>query len=124
CQSRQRRQRPGAAPTDWEAVSPVDFAGIEKPLTDSTGHELFDLRGRDTQSGRSLRLVFGDQWAGDIVVVARALVDRIARCHPVALGIKQHPGEQAWLVRAGAGVALGGIAGEPHLNRTPERLVD
>ena len=29
----------------------VDIAGIEKPLTDSADHELFDLRGRDTQSG-------------------------------------------------------------------------
>ena len=34
----------------------VDAARIEKPLTGSAGHELFDLRGRDTQSGRALRL--------------------------------------------------------------------
>src|SRR5262249_61486109 len=29
----------------------VDIAGIKKSLTGSAGHELFDLRGRDTQSG-------------------------------------------------------------------------
>src|SRR6516225_5767612 len=52
----------------------VDIAGIEKPLTDSADHELFDLRGRKTQSGRSLRLMFGDQWARDIVVVPRVFL--------------------------------------------------
>jgi hypothetical protein len=36
----------------------------------------------------------------------------------------QQPGEQARLVSACAGDALGGIAGEPHLNRIPQRLVD
>src|SRR5215469_15806688 len=102
----------------------VDIARIEKPLTDSAGHELFDLRGRDTQSGRSLRLTFSDQRARDIVVVARALLDRVGRRHAVAVAIKQHPGEQAWLGRAGAGVALRGIADELRLHCLPERLVD
>src|SRR5215472_4169600 len=102
----------------------VDIAGIEKPLTDSAVHELVDLRGRDTQSGRSLRLTFGDQRARDIVVVARVLLDRVGWRHPVAVAIKQHPGEQAGLASAGASVALGGIAGKPHLNRIPQRLID
>src|SRR5262249_62184282 len=31
----------------------VEAAGIEKPLAHSAGHELFALRGPDTQSGRS-----------------------------------------------------------------------
>src|SRR5215472_451974 len=69
-------------------------------------------------------LILGDQRARDIVAVAPALFDGIARRHPVALAIKQHPGEQARLVCAGASIALGGIAGELHLNRIPQRLVD
>src|SRR5215813_1476610 len=85
---------------------------------------MVDLRGWETQSSRSLGLIFGDQRARNIVAVACALFDRIARRHPIAIAIKQHPGEQAWLVSAGAGVALGGIAGEPHPNRIPERLID
>src|SRR6516162_2127706 len=85
---------------------------------------MLDLRGWNAQGGGAFALILGDQRAGDIVAVAPALLDRIARRHPVALGIKQHPGEQARLVSAGASVALGGIAGEPHLNRIPERLVD
>jgi hypothetical protein len=50
-----------------------------------------------------------DQRAGDIVAVARALFDRIARRHPVALAIKQQPGEQARLVSAWA-AKLGTVA--------------
>src|SRR5262249_23488930 len=102
----------------------VDIAGIEKPLTDSAGHELFDLPGPDTPSGRSLRLTFGDQRARDIVVVPRALLDRVGRRHAVAIAIKQHPGEQAGLASAGASVALATVAGELCLNRIPQRLID
>src|SRR6516162_1787421 len=85
---------------------------------------MLDLRGWNAQDGGALALILGDQRARDIVAVARALFDRIARRHPVALGVEQHPGEQARLVSACAGGALGGIAGEPHLNRIPQRLVD
>jgi hypothetical protein len=90
----------------------------------SSGYELLDLRGWDTQPGRSLGLICGDQRARDIVAVARALFDCIARRHAVAVAIKQHPGEQAWLVSAGAGGALSGIAGELRLHRIPPRLID
>src|SRR5262244_2754883 len=98
--------------------------GSRSPLAQSAGHEVFDLRGWDTQPGRSLNPIFRDQRARNIVAVACALFDRMARRHPVAVVIKQHPGEQAWLVSAGAGGALSGIAGEPHPNRIPERLID
>src|SRR5215469_1498136 len=101
----------------------VDIAGIEKPLTDSAGHELFDLRGRDTQSGRSLRLTFSDQRARDIVVVARVLLDRVGWRHPVAVAIKQHPGEQAGLASAGASVAPAAVAGELCPTRQFSRMV-
>src|SRR6516165_9011260 len=84
---------------------------------------MLDLTGWNAQGG-AFALILDDQRAGDIVVVAPALFDRIARRHPVALGVEQNPGEQARLVSACAGVALGGIAGEPHLNRLPHRLVD
>src|SRR6516162_11262879 len=102
----------------------VDAAGVTKPLAHSAGHEMLDLRGWNAQGGGGFALILSDQRARDIVAVAPALFDRIARRHPVALGVEQHPGEQARLVRAGAGGALGGIAGEPHLNRIPQRLVD
>ena len=65
-------------------------------------HEQFDIRGWDTQSGRPLGLIFGDQRPRDIVVVARTLLDRVGRRHAVPVAIKQHPGEQAQLVCAGA----------------------
>jgi hypothetical protein len=102
----------------------VDAAGVEKPLAHSAGHERLDLRGWNAQGGGAVALILGDQRAGDIVAVTHALFDRVARRHPVAVAIKQLPGEQAGLVSAGAGVALGGIAGEPHLNRIPQRRVD
>src|SRR6516164_160586 len=59
-----------------------------------------------------------------LVVVAPALLDRVARRHPVALGVEQDPREQARLVRAGAGGALDSIAGEPHLSRIPQQLIN
>src|SRR6516165_2202542 len=102
----------------------VDAARIEKPLAHATGHQLLDLRSGNAQPGRALGPLSGDQRARDIVAVARALFDRMARRHPVAVPIKQHPGEQAWLASAGASVAFGGIAGELCLNRIPERLID
>src|SRR6516164_5438116 len=101
-----------------------DAAGVEKPLAHSAGHEMLDLRGWNAQGGGAFALILSDQRARDIVAVARALFDRIARRHPVALGVEQHPSEQAKLVSACAGVALGGIASEPHLNRLPQRLVN
>src|SRR6516165_9910580 len=85
---------------------------------------MLDLAGWNAQGGGVLALILGDQRARDIVAVAPALFDRIARRHPVALGIEQHPGEQARLVSARGGGALGGIAGEPHLNSIPQRLVN
>src|SRR6516164_4157635 len=102
----------------------VDAARVEKPLAHSAGQEMLDLRGWNAQGGGAFALISGDQQAGDIVAVAPALFDRIARRHPIALGVEQQPGEQARLVSAGAGGALGGIAGEPHLNRIPQRLVN
>jgi hypothetical protein len=66
----------------------VDAARIEKPLAHSARHEQFDIRGWDTQSGRPLGLIFGDQRAGDIVVVARASFDRVGRRHAVSVAIK------------------------------------
>ena len=85
---------------------------------------MLDLPGGNARGGGAFAPILGDPRAGDIVAVARTFFDRIARRHPVALGIKQHPGEQARLLSACGGVALGGIAGEPHLNRIPQRRVD
>jgi hypothetical protein len=93
-------------------------------LAHSAGHEMLDLRGWNAQGGGAFALILGDQRAGDIVAVARALFDRVGRRHAVPVAIKQHPGEQAWLMRAGDGVALGGIASKLCLNRIPERLID
>src|SRR5215468_8781297 len=44
--------------------------------------------------------------------------------HPVAVAIKQHPGEQARLASSCARVALGGIASKLRLNRIPKWLID
>ena len=77
-------------------------------------------RGRDLAMARTdFALILGDQRAGDIVAIARALFDRIARCHQVALGIEQHPGEQARLSSACARVVLGGVGSELRLDRIP-----
>jgi hypothetical protein len=48
----------------------------------------------------------------------------MARRHPTAVAIKQHPGEQAWLLRFSARLALGRVAGELGLDRIPEQLID
>src|SRR5215472_5752700 len=85
---------------------------------------MLDLPGWDPQSGRSLGLIFGDQPMGDIIAVARALFDCVARRHPVAIAIKQQAGEQARLASPWAGVARGGIGGKLLLNRIPHRLID
>src|SRR6516225_10681056 len=85
---------------------------------------MVDLTGWNAQRGGAFALILSDQRARDIVAVAPVLFDRIARRHPVALGVEQHPGEQARLVSAGAGVALGGIAGELRLHCIPQRLID
>src|SRR5499427_4833096 len=102
----------------------VDAAGIDKPLAHAAGHELLDLFGWEPQPGGPVAPVFGDQRAGDIVAIARALLDRVGRRHRVAAAIKQHAREQARLARSGARVALGGVARELRLNRVPQRLVD
>jgi hypothetical protein len=47
----------------------------------------------------------------------------MARCHPVAVAIKQHTGEEARLPSLSAIVALGGVAGKLNLDRIPERLI-
>src|SRR5262249_23735262 len=49
----------------------VDAAGIKEPLTHAAGHELLDLIGWEPQPGGPVAPVFGDQWAGDIVAIAR-----------------------------------------------------
>src|SRR5262249_16952040 len=67
--------------------------------------------------------IFGDQRAGDIVAVPRVLLDRVAWRHPLAVAIKQHPGEQARLASSCARVALGGVAGKLGLDRIPQRRV-
>jgi hypothetical protein len=83
-------------------------------LANSAGHELC---GRDAQPGGPLGLIFGDQRARDIVAVARALLDGVARRHPVAVAIKQHAGEQARLAKAG-------VARKLDLNCIPQRRID
>src|SRR5262249_30898025 len=87
-------------------------------------HELLDLGGRDPQPGGVVGPIFRDQRAGDIVAVARALLDGIAR-HPIAVAIKQHASEEARLASFSINVALpGGVAGELGLDRLPQRLID
>src|SRR5271165_1058494 len=76
------------------------------------------------QPGGVARPIFGDRRAGDVVAVAGALLDGMARRHPTAVAIKQHPGEQAWLLRVSGRLALGRVAGELGLDRIPEQLID
>src|ERR1700737_3666234 len=59
-----------------------------------------------------------------IVAVVRSFLAGMARRHPIAVAIKQHPGEEARLVRSSAASGPGGIAGELLLNGIPERLID
>src|SRR5271155_553135 len=72
----------------------------------------------------ALGLIFGNQQAGDIVAVAGAFLDSVARRHPVAVAVEQHSGEQGRLASSGARVALGDVDRKLRLNRTPERLID
>src|ERR1700682_6777956 len=58
-----------------------------------------------------------------MVAVARALLDGMARRHPIAVAIKQHASEEARLPSFSA-VALGGVAGQLRLHGIPERLID
>ena len=51
------------------------------------------------------------------------LQNRIYRGEIVHKG-QPHPGEKVGLASAGAGVARGAVADEPHLNRIPQRLID
>src|SRR5262249_5433935 len=102
----------------------VDAAAVEEPLAHSAGHQLLDLRGRNSQPGGLLGPIFGNQRAGDIVAVPRALLDCVAWRHPLAVAIKQHPGEQARLASSRARVALSGVAGKLRLDRIPQRLID
>src|SRR6266850_5744614 len=48
----------------------------------------------------------------------------MARCHPIAVAIKQQAGEEARLTMSCACVRLGGVAGQLCLNRIPQRLID
>ena len=68
--------------------------------------------------------LFGDQRAGNVVAVTRALFTGVARRHRAAVGVEQHAGEQARPARSSTGVALGGVVRELRLNRIPQRLVD
>jgi len=86
------------------------MAGIEKPLGQSAGDEVLDLRGRDAQSGGALGLIFGDQRAGDTVAIAHTVLDRVGRRHRVAVGVEQQAGEQARPAGAVAGAPLSGVA--------------
>ena len=90
----------------------------------STAHELLDLGGRNPQPDGVVGPIFRDQRAGDIVAVARALLDCMARRHPIVVAIKQHASEEARLPSFSALVALGGVAGKLDLDRIPERLID
>src|SRR5712672_402285 len=79
---------------------------------------------RHPEPGGVLGPIFRDQRAGDIVAVARALLDGMARRHPITIAIKQHAREEAWLPSFSALVALGSVAGKLSLDRIPERLID
>src|SRR6202011_4061336 len=68
--------------------------------------------------------ILRDQRAGDKVAVVRAFLDCVAWRHPIAVAIKQHPGEEARLARPSAAAVPGGIAGDLLLNGIPQRLID
>ena len=84
---------------------------------------MLDLDGRNPQPGGGLGPIFRDQRAGDIVAVVRAILDCMARRHPIAVAIKQHASEEARLPSFSA-LALGGVAGKLRLHGIPERLID
>src|SRR5215471_17103233 len=118
------RQEPALCRWIGKSCRLVDAAGIEKPSAHSAGHELLDRFGWEPQRGGPVAPLFGDQRAGDIVAIARAVLDRVGRRHRVAAAIKQHAGEQARLANSGTGIALGGVARELRVNRVPQQLID
>ena len=66
--------------------------------------ELLDLDGREIHPARSWS-IFRDQRARDIVAVVRAILAGMARCHAVAVAIKQHAGKEAGLARSSTALA-------------------
>jgi len=78
--------------------------------------------GWNAQGGGALALILGDQ-RGARESGSACSFDFIARRHPVAVAMKQHPGEQARLVSAGASFGPAAGAGELSLNRIPKRLI-
>jgi hypothetical protein len=90
--------------------------GIDKPLPHSVCNECSISPG-GMRGGGAFAVILGDQPAGDIVVIARALFDRIARRHPVALAIKQQPAsglDDECVCRSGARQYCRRAAFEPH----------
>src|SRR4029077_17424152 len=99
---RERRARRETPWVFWGVREPcrsrfVDAARIEKPSVHSAAHEMLDLRRRDPQPGGVLIPIVREQRAGDIVAIARALLDGVAWRHPIAVAIKQHASEEARL---------------------------
>ena len=58
-------------------------------MAQPVGHELLDPYGWDAQPSGVVGLIFGDRRAGDIVAVARALFDGVARGHLVTVGVAE-----------------------------------
>src|SRR6516162_8300087 len=65
-----------------------------------------------------------DQRARDIITVARALPNCMARRHPVPVAIKQHASEEARLPSFSAIPGLGVIARKLRMDCIPPRLID
>src|SRR5215467_2392650 len=102
----------------------VDAAGIDKPMPQAAGHRLLHFPGGDAQPGGSVGLTVSNQRSVDIVPISPPFFGRMGRRHAIAVAVKEHAGEQARLASACTGVALGGVGGEPRLDRIPQRLID
>ena len=97
---------------------------VREQPADSIGDKGLDLGGREAQPGGRRGLALGDQRARDIIAVAGAVLDRMRRGHPMAVAVKDQPGQQARAFDMAAASVLDCVLGEPPLHRIPQLLVD
>src|SRR5579875_464698 len=83
-----------------------------------------DLRGGETPAAPGFIACAGDEGLGDVIAIASAALDRMARRKALAVLVEELAGERARGAGAGAWRAPDGVLGETLLHRRPEGTID